>query len=70
MRCFNSNFLFSILFLSKIKADFLCDEILAIGYNLLDDPTRNIKHGYETNYDDLGSYFDTSPDWKGTGNRI
>ena len=45
-------------------------EIEDIGYNLLDDPTRSIKHGYETNYDDLGSYFDTSPDWKGTGNRI
>ena len=67
MRCFKSIFLFSILFLSKIKADFLCDEILAIGYNLLDDPTRNIKYGYGIGYCDNIGDSHTSPDWKGPG---
>ena len=65
MQGFKSIFLFSILFLSKIKADLLCEEILAIGYNLLDDPTRNIKHGSAGYCDDFDRF--TSPDWKGTG---
>jgi hypothetical protein len=65
MQGFKSIFLFCILFLSKIKADLLCEEILAIGYNLLDDPTRNIKHGSAGFCDDFDRF--TSPDWKGTG---
>ena len=68
MRRFKSIFLFSILFLSRIKAQFsLCDEIEAIGYNLLDDPTRNIKYGYGIGYCDNIGDSHTSPDWKGPG---
>jgi hypothetical protein len=52
----------------------VCEEILAIDYNILDDPTRNSEHGYEPFCDD----FDrdngipanhTSPDWRGQGLR-
>ena len=67
MRCFKSIFLLTILLLSKTKADILCEEILAIGYNLLDDPTRNIEYGYGVGYCDNFGDPDTSPDWKGPG---
>ena len=46
-----------------------CDEIEAIGYNLLDDRTRNIEHEGSTYYcDNLDiTGVDTSPDWTGPG---
>ena len=43
----------------------LCEHVLSLGYNILDDPTRNSEYGSADLCDNSDTH--TSPDWKGSG---
>ena len=43
----------------------LCEHVLSLGYNILDDPSRNSEYGSANLCDNSDTH--TSPDWKGSG---